>query len=81
MGIADGSGTNLSLIFSNNDIMADGVSEMLYELHKQRENSCIRGMGGVMGAKTCTAGLIVEGGRRCWNVKGVENQGMATVYN
>jgi hypothetical protein len=34
-----------------------------------------------MGAKTCTAGLMGVGGRRCWNEKSVENQGIsATAY-
>lgn len=37
MGAADGSGISLSLIFSKNDMMGEGV-ELLYELHKQREN-------------------------------------------
>ena len=36
----------------------------------------------MMGAKTCTAGLMGEGGRRCWNRNSVENQGnLATAYN
>jgi hypothetical protein len=42
MGTADGSGISLSLIFSKNDMMGDGVSsEVGYELHRQRENKRI----------------------------------------
>lgn len=43
---------------------------MLYELHKMENRR-----DGRMGAKTCTAGLIGEGGRLCCDRKRVENQG------